>query len=352
MTGTQMMGFIYQGPGVPAELGALPKPEAGPGEVVLRVGANTVCGTDLRILRGEKTKGVALGVVLGHEVAGHVAQVGEGVTDFAEGDLVSLPPSVNCGVCGSCRRGYEHLCENAHLVGYDINGGLAEYMLIPKQAVDRKQLVKADASLDPAQLALAEPLSCCLNGMDNYRVEVGDTVVILGAGPIGLLHLQLAQMAGARTVVVSDPSESRRRAAESLGADNLVDPTAADLKSAVLDLTDGEGADVAVLCIGRPQLVNDALNVVRKRGRVSIFAGLAGEGWSEIAANLIHYRELTVVGASNSGRQSFLRAVRLIESGQIDTKSLITHSFPLQRAAEAIEFVASGEGIKVAVRPD
>ena len=352
MTGTKMMGFVYQGPGVPAELRELPKPEAGPGEVVVRVGANTVCGTDLRILRGEKTKGVALGVVLGHEVAGHVTQIGEGVDDFAEGDLVSLPPSVNCGVCSSCRRGHEHLCESAHLVGYDINGGLAEYMLIPKQAIDRKQLMKADAALDPAQLALAEPLSCCLNGMDNYRIEVGDTVVILGAGPIGLFHLQLAQMAGARTVVVSDPSESRRRAAESLGADTVVDPTASDLKSAVLDLTGGEGADVAVLCIGRPQLVNDALNVVRKRGRASIFAGLAGEGWSEIAANLIHYRELTVVGASNSGRQSFLRAVRLIESGQIDTKSLITHNFPLRSAAEAIEFVASGEGIKVAVRPD
>lgn len=347
-----MLGFVYRGPGVPAELLELPTPEPGPGEVLLRIGANTVCGTDLRILRGEKTKGVSLGVVLGHEIAGHVAQLGEGVTDFAEGDLVSMPPSVSCGVCGSCRRGHEHLCEDVHLVGYDINGGLAEYMLIPKLAIDRKQLVKARADLDPAQLALAEPLSCCLNGLDNYRVEVGDTVVILGAGPIGLLHLQLTRLAGAQTIVVSDPSASRRRTAESLGADVTVDPTATDLKSAVLDLTDGEGADVAVLCIGHPQLVNDALDIVRRRGRVSIFAGLAGEGWSRIAANLIHYREITVVGASNSGRQSFIRAVRLIESGLIDTKSLITHDFPLSRATEAIEFVALGEGIKVAVRPD
>ncbi len=347
-----MRGFVYRGPGVPAELTDLPTPEPGRGEVLVRVGANTVCGTDLRILRGEKSKGVNLGVVLGHEWAGHVEAVGEGVSGFAAGDLVSMPPSVCCGVCGPCQRGQEHLCEDVHLVGYDINGGLAEYMLIPREAIDRNQLVKASGDLEPAQLALAEPISCCLNGMDNYRVEVGDVVVILGAGPIGLIHLQLAQIAGAREVVVSDPSATRRSTAEALGATVTVDPTSADLPAIVKSLTAGEGADVTVLCIGRPELVNDALNLVRKRGRVSIFAGLAGEGWSNIAANLIHYRELTVVGASNSGRASFVRAVRLIESGAIDTKALITHTFGLSKATEAIEFVASGEGIKVAVVPD
>ncbi len=347
-----MLGFTYRGPGVPAELVELPTPEPGPGEVLLRVGANTVCGTDLRILRGEKSKGVNLGVVLGHEVAGYVAAIGEGVTGFEEGALASMPPSVCCGLCGPCRRGVEHLCENVHLVGYDINGGLADYMLIPREAIARGQLLTASSHLEPAQLALAEPISCCLNGMDNYRVEVGDTVLILGAGPIGLIHLQLARLAGASHVVVSDPSASRRASATQLGATVTVDPTSEDLGSIVRDLTDGEGADVAVLCIGRPELLTDALGLVRKRGRVSIFAGLAGEGWSNIPANLVHYRELTVVGASNSGRQSFARAVKLIESGAIDTKSLVTHTFPLSHTTDAIEYVASGDGIKVAVVPD
>ena len=347
-----MRGFTYAGPGVPAQLTELPTPEPGPGELRIRVGANTVCGTDLRILRGEKSKGVRMGAVLGHEVAGYVDAVGDGVDGFAVGDLVAMPPSVCCGVCGPCRRGQEHLCEDVHLVGYDIDGGLADHMLIPREALARKQLVKASSELEPAQLSLAEPISCCLNGLDNYRVEVGDTVVIVGAGPIGLIHLQLAKIAGARTVIVSDPSDNRRSTAASLGADVTIDPSAEDLIGIVRGRTDGEGADVAVLCIGVPALVNDCLNLVRKRGRVSIFAGLAGEGWSNIAANLIHYRELTVVGASNSGRASFVRAVRLIESGAIDTKSLITHTFGLSKAAEAIEFVASGEGIKVAVVPD
>lgn len=347
-----MRGFTYRGPGVPAELTELPTPVAGPGEVLTRVGANTVCGTDLRILRGEKSKGVEVGVVLGHEVAGYVESFGAGVTGFEVGDLVSMPPSICCGVCGPCRRGTEHLCDNAHLVGYDIDGGLADYWLIPREAVARGQLVKASNKLQPAQLALAEPISCCLSGMDNYRVDVGDVVVIIGAGPIGLIHLQLALVAGAGSVVVSDPSQTRRASATTLGATVTVDPASEDLAAVVQGLSDGEGADVAVLCIGVPQLVNDCLGLVRKRGRVSIFAGLAGEGWSTIAANLIHYREITVVGASNSGRENFARAVRLIESGAIDTLILLTHTFPLSRAIEAIEFVASGEGIKVAVVPD
>lgn len=347
-----MRGLTYRGPGVPAELSELPTPEPGPGELRIRIGANTVCGTDLRIIRGEKTKGVDLGVVLGHELAGHVDAVGDGVLGFETGDLVALPPSITCGLCIPCRRGQEHLCERVHLVGYDVDGGLAEHMLIPREAIARGQLTKASVDLDPTQLCLAEPLSCCLNGMDNYRVEVGDVVVILGVGPIGMIHLQLARLAGAQTVIVSDPNTSRLARARALGADVTVDPTEQNLLEVVRDVTDGVGADVAVLCIGLPELVNECLELVRKRGRVSIFAGLAGEGWSTIAANLIHYRELTVVGASNSGRESFARAVRLISSGAIDTRSLVTHTFGLSRATEAIEFVATGEGLKVAVVPD
>lgn len=347
-----MRGLTYRGPGVPAELTELRTPEPGPGEVRIKIGANTVCGTDLRIIRGEKTKGVDLGVVLGHELAGHVDAVGDGVLGFEDGDLVALPPSITCGLCVPCRRGQEHLCERVHLVGYDVDGGLAEYMLIPREAIARGQLAKASADLDPSQLCLAEPLSCCLNGMDNYRVEVGDVVVILGVGPIGMIHLQLARLAGAQTVIVSDPNTSRLARARALGADVTVDPTEQNLLEVVRDVTGGAGADVAVLCIGLPELVNECLELVRKRGRVSIFAGLAGEGWSTIAANLIHYRELTVVGASNSGRESFARAVRLISSGAIDTRSLVTHTFGLSRATEAIEFVSTGEGLKVAVVPD
>jgi L-iditol 2-dehydrogenase len=345
-----MRGFTFQGPGR-AELTELPDPKPGRGEILLKVESNTVCGTDLRIMRGEKTKGVRVGVVLGHEASGTVAALGDGVEGYEVGTLCGVSPIFACGVCRYCQTGLENLCERALVVGYDVNGGLGEWMVIPAVGVRAGRLVPAPAGLPPEQLSLAEPLACCLNGMDQYRVEVGEVVVILGAGPIGLFHLQLAVIGGARSVIVSDPSPTRRKVAAELGAAVTVDPTGEDLAAVVADVTGGLGADVAVVCIGRPQLVNDALNVVGKRGRVSVFAGLADKGWAEIEANLIHYKEITLLGAANSGRVDYERAVALISCGRIDAARMVTHRFPLDRAAEAIEFVAGGEGIKIAVLP-
>ena len=210
-----MRGFTFQGPGK-AELTELPDPEPGPGEILLKVEANTVCGTDLRIMRGEKTKGVRHGVVLGHEASGTIAALGDGVEGYQVGQLCGVSPIFACGICRYCQNGLQNLCENALVVGYDVDGGLGEWMVIPEIGVRAGRLVAAPDGLPPEQLSLAEPLACCLNGIDQYRVDVGDVVVILGAGPIGLFHLQLAVIAGARTVIVSDPSrvtaEGGRRA--------------------------------------------------------------------------------------------------------------------------------------------
>ena len=345
-----MRGFTFQGPGK-AELTELPDPTPGPGEILLRVDANTVCGTDLRIMRGEKSKGVRPGVVLGHEASGTITELGDGVEGYEVGQLCGVSPIFACGVCRYCQGGLQNLCDQAQVVGYDVNGGLGEWMVIPAAGVRAGRLVPAPEGLPAEQLSLAEPLACCLNGLDQYRVDAGDVVVILGAGPIGLFHLQLAAIAGARSVIVSDPAESRRKVAAELGATVTVDPTSEDLAAIVADATGGIGANVAVVCIGRPQLVNDGLNLVGKRGRVSVFAGLADKGWAEIEANLIHYKEISLIGAANSGREDYVRAVELISSGRIDAARMVTHRFPLDKAVEAIESVAGGEGIKVAVLP-
>jgi L-iditol 2-dehydrogenase len=345
-----MRGFTFQGPGK-AELTELPDPRPGPGEILLRVDANTVCGTDLRIMRGEKSKGVRPGVVLGHEASGTIAELGDGVEGYEVGQLCGVSPIFACGICRYCQGGLQNLCDQAQVVGYDVDGGLGEWMVIPASGVRAGRLVPAPAGLPAEQLSLAEPLACCLNGLDQYRVDVGDVVVVLGAGPIGLFHLQLAVIAGARSVIVSDPSESRRKVAAELGAHITVDPTSDDLAATVADVTDGFGANVAVVCIGRPQLVNDGLNLVGKRGRVSVFAGLADKGWAEIEANLIHYKEISLIGAANSGTADYERAVELISSGRIDAARMVTHRFPLDQAVEAIEAVAGGDGIKIAVLP-
>ncbi|MGC3954548.1 MAG: alcohol dehydrogenase catalytic domain-containing protein [Propionicimonas sp.] len=347
-----MRGFVFHGPGR-AELAELPDPVAGPGEVVVRVAANTVCGTDLRILRGEKTSGLVPGVILGHELAGHVHEVGEGVSGVEVGALVGVVPTRTCRRCYFCERGMPTMCQDVSLMGGSFDGGLADYLHVPASAVERGSIVVSrNPDLSPAALALAEPLACCLNGQQQYQVFAGDTVAILGAGPIGLLHCQLARLRGAAQIIVSDPSEYRRQAALRFGATVAVDPAVDDLPTAARDLTAGRGADVAVICVGRPALVGTALHTVRNRGRVSIFAGMAGDGVASVEANLIHYRELTVTGASNSHRAVFESAIDLIERGAVDAAGLITDTFGLSRVEQAIEFAGSGAGLKVAVVPD
>ncbi|ALN14964.1 MAG: alcohol dehydrogenase catalytic domain-containing protein [Acidipropionibacterium acidipropionici] len=347
-----MRGAVYLGPGE-LELQEIPDPHAGPGDILLRTGANTVCGTDVRILRGEKSAGIDVGVVLGHEISGHVVEVGAGVTGFSEGDLVGLDPTVSCGVCPYCVANLEQLCIDPRIFGYRLNGGLADYVLVPETAVRRGAAFVADPALSPAEVALAEPLGCVLNGARNYRPGIGTTVVIMGAGPIGLLHTQINRLAGASRIIVSDVSATRADVARQFGATDVVNPAETDIAEYCRDVTDGLGADIAVVCVGRPGLVNDALRAVRKRGRVSAFAGFpkGDAGLASIDPNLIHYGEIEVYGASNAARQQHQQALDLIASGAVDVKSLVTNTFPLADVMAAIEFSASGAGIKVAVVP-
>lgn len=346
-----MKAAIFAGPGK-LELQDIPKPTAGPGELILRVGANTVCGTDGRILRGEKSAGIDVGVVLGHEIAGYVTEVGEGVTDFEEGDLVGVLPTLPCGRCYYCQRGQEHLCTDSKIFGYAINGGLAEYVKIPREAMERGGIYRVDTDLEPVEVALAEPLGCVVNGVKNYQPKFGDTVVVLGAGPIGLLHVQVNRYLGASKVIVSDPSDSRRELALKLGATHAVNPMETDLNEFVSEQTQGAGADVVVICIGRPELLQQAFTIARKGAHINAFAGFTKGVFAEVDPNLLHYGEFIVTGASNAGRADQAMALKLISEGAVDVKSLHTHTFPLSQVKEGIEFATSGEGVKIAIVPD
>jgi threonine dehydrogenase-like Zn-dependent dehydrogenase len=328
----------------------VPTPSPGPGELLLKVGSNTVCGTDLRILRGEKVAGVP-GVVLGHEIAGTIAELGEGVEGYTVGDLAVLSPTVTCGTCFYCLRDLEQFCTDTDTFGYNLDGGLAEYCLVPERALARECVMVAKAGTSMTALSLAEPLSCVLSALENYKARLGETVVILGAGPIGLLHLTACRLSGATRIIVSDPSPTRRATATQVGADLTVDPLTEDLAAIVKGATGGFGADLAVVCIGRPELVPQALDLVRKGGRICAFAGFPKGSTTSVDPNVIHYGEITVLGASNSKRRNVQEALRLIEEGLVPADIIVSHTFPLPQAAEAIEFSGSGEGVKIAVAP-
>ena len=345
-----MLAAVFEGPGQ-MEVTEVDIPDIGADEVLVKVGANTICGTDVRIFRGEKTRGIHPPTILGHEIAGHVYQVGKRVRGYEVGAPVAIAPVITCRRCFYCQNGMENICPNPKILGYDVKGGLSEYVRIPADAVAAGNLFVVQNDLPPEYLALAEPLACCVNGHDRSQIRLNSSVLIMGSGPIGLFHLQLALLAGARTVIVSEPSAPRRAVASAFGAHFTVDPTVEDLPSLVSEVTGGLGIDSIIICIGVPALVNDALNMARQRGRINLFAGMAAKGWAEVEANLIHYKELEVTGSANSRRADYQTALQLIESGRIKVQPMVTDRFPLRSACQALDKVASGEGIKIAVLP-
>lgn len=326
------------------------RPEPGPGEVVLKIEANTICGTDLRIVSGAKTAGVRPGVILGHEFAGRVAAVGDGVAGVPVGAQATCSIVVGCLRCAACQSGREHLCETLILFGYELDGGLAEYLLVPRIAMEHGNLVVVERELPATTLALAEPVSCCLNGARQVAVAPGETVVVLGAGPIGLLHIALARLAGATIFATGRPG--RLEAALSLGATEAFDLTGDALTREIMHRTGGRGADVVIVAAGDLSLANQALELAAIGGRVNYFAGFPKGSAATMDPNLIHYRELLVSGGSNARRADVARAVGLLSSGDLDVGGIVTHQFPLSELDEAMAAVRQRRGLKVAVVPD
>lgn len=326
-------------------------PTPGPGELLLRTLAAAVCGTDLRIVDGTKTRGVRLPSIIGHELAGDVAAVGEGVSGFHVGDRVSITPIVYCLTCYYCSHDMENMCANNRALGYDVDGGFAEYTLIPAEAVAAGNVFHLAEGISYEEGALAEPLACCLNGAEKSRLGLGQTVLVAGAGPIGLMHVQLARAAGAREVIVSEPSAVRRERALSLGATTVIDGTHDDLAELVRERTAGIGVDAAVMAIGATGIVGQLLDLVRKGGVLNLFAGFPGAGETTLSANAIHYKEVTVVGTSSSSRRHYARALAMIAAGTVDVAALITGRYPLAETAEAVAAVRQGEGLRTVILP-
>lgn len=323
-------------------------PALKPGDLLIRVKAATVCGTDIRIFRGRKTAGIRYPSILGHEFSGEVVENG-GHGGFSCGDAVAVCPAIPCGHCAHCIRGYENICKNQIAIGYEIDGAFAEYIRIPEQAVLSGNVFKLPAGLSWEKAALIEPLSCVLNGQERIGVGIADRVVILGCGPIGLLHVKLARLSGAARIIVSEPSAGRRAAALAAGADVVVDPASEDLKAIVMCETDGLGADKIIVAIGVPRLANDAIGLVRHRGAVSLFAGFSAGETATLDVNAIHYNEIIVTGSFGLDRLQFEKALAMIASGRLEVESMLTHRFALDEIATALETAERGDAIKVAI---
>jgi L-iditol 2-dehydrogenase len=333
------------GPSVVAD----PRPEAG--DLLLRVKACSLCGTDIRVLEGKKTRGVRYPSIIGHEFAGIIEEVGRDAKGFHRGDRVSVAPVMACHACRYCMDARENACRNRVAIGYEYDGGFAEFVRIPARAVEYGHVVRIPDGTGFDEAALAEPLACCINGTRKADVGLGDAVLVVGAGPIGLMHLQLARAAGAGMVLVSEPNPRRREEAARFRADRVVDPAAESLREIVMDVTGGLGADAVIMAIGAPDIVNGLLKLLRKGGRLNLFAGFPDAGATTIEANLIHYNEITVNGTSAATRLDYLTAVSMIASHRVNVKDLVTHRFGLDGFGEAYNLHRTGVGLKLVIEP-
>jgi L-iditol 2-dehydrogenase len=332
------------------EVQDVPEPRCGPGDVALRVEVCAICGTDLKFFRyGHRTLTPPL--VLGHEFAGEVIEVGAEVEGYAPGDRVVMSPSgYGCGSCFFCRRGRDELCGAYRGLGG--KGGFAEQVLVPERMVRRGNLHHVPDGLSERAAALTEPLACLLNSHDRLDLRRDEPVVVLGAGPIGIMHAMLCRAAGCSPLVVTDVDASRLAAVPAeLGAVR-VESGREDVLEVVRGVTAGLGAATVIVAAPSPRAQQEALHLVRKGGTVCYFAGLpVGTKEVPIDTNRIHYDQITVFGTSNCGVDHSRRALSMLAAGIVDPDVIITHAFPLERAVEAFEFAEGRTGLKVAVIP-
>lgn len=346
-----MLSAVFEGEGK-LTLADRPVPKVTkPTDVLIRVTGVGICGTDLHILQVPPAHPARLGIVQGHEFTGEVAEVGSAVSEFKSGDQVIVDPHPGCGQCSRCRAGYPDQCltllaasgEPGHpgTIGIFSDGGFARYALVPFYG-----LYKVRRPIPSHLAALAEPLACVLHSVGRLGVRAGDSIVILGAGPIGCLFTAVLKKSGASQVIVIEPSAYRRGVAEQCGATRTVDPTAEDVHHVVSELT-GEGADIVVEAVG-PLFVT-AMELARFGGTVLQF-GHDELARPEVPLKEIIKKELTIRGGF-IGRFSFERVARILESGEFAVEPVVTHRLPLEKIHEGLELLRHQQAVKVVIEP-
>lgn len=324
----------------------VPDPAAGPGEAILKVHATGLCNSDVRVYLGEK--GAVRGVIPGHEISGEVVEAGPGA-DVELGQVVSVCPIRACGRCSFCRDGYRNRCASRKTLGYDLDGGIAEYVRIPAQMVALGHLLPVEPSAPAHIRALVEPVACVLNSIETMGVAAGAPFAIVGGGPMGLLHLATARAYGAGPTLVVEPEAERRAVALELGADAALAPE--DAVQAGKELTAGEGFPAVAVAVGFADALPTALDLVRRLGWVNLFAGFPPGSTHPLDLNRLHYEEVRLFGTQNAPFHLYAKAARLVHRLP-GLERIVTNRYTLEQAAEAYGARLSKAGLKSAVVMD
>jgi L-iditol 2-dehydrogenase len=331
----------------------VPIPEIQEDEMLLKVRASSLCGTDLRIIRhGHSKLKASQKIILGHEFSGVIEAVGERVQNYRVGQRVGVAPNIGCGHCDPCVMGRANMCVDYAAFGINFDGAHAEYVRVPAAAISQGNVMHLPDEVSFEEAALNEPLSCVINGNEACRIALGDTVLIFGAGPIGLLHLTLAKLSGGGVVVVSDLIEERLEKARGMGADHTINPQRSDVKETVLKLTQGRGADVIVTACPIHSVQEQSLELAAPFGRICFFGGLPHERPQiTVNSNLIHYRNLLVTGVTGGSNMNYRTGLKLLSSKKVDLMQIVSGRYPLSQGSEAVQSALSGSAMKIVLKP-
>lgn len=325
----------------------IPVPKINDDEILLKTDAAAVCGTDIRMWQnGYKGVSAEHPLVLGHEFGATIVEVGKNVPFYKKGMRVAMAPNIGCGICNRCVSGNFHLCDDYKAFGINMDGAFAEYIKVPAEAIRMGNLMVLPKGVTPAEAAINEPLSCVYNGFLKCNIRPGEFVLIVGAGPIGIMHAQLAKMAGAAKVIMNDISESRLKECADI-VKGIVTYHGSDLAGFVSEQTNGCGLDVAVVACPVPEVQAAMLPLMNYGGRVCFFGGVpASKQPVPIDTNIVHYKELFLTGSTRASIIHFRKTLELVGSGLVDLKSMITAEFSIDEALTAFQYAKEAKGLK------
>ena len=329
----------------------VPVPEINENEVLLKVKSTAICGTDIRMYKnGVDHINEANPRTLGHEIAGTVEKAGSNAGGYTAGTKVVVAPNMGCGVCDMCVSGNTQLCLDYEALGINLDGGFAEFVRIPEKAVKQGNITEVPEGAPLELAAIAEPFSCVYNAFERCNIQPGETVLVFGAGPIGVLHGKLAKLAGASKVFMYDLNQARLDAAKKLESYfTLIAP--GTLKDEIPELTGGKGVDVAITAAPAPQAQIDAMEAAAMNGRVMFFGGLPKDKSKvPLDTNIVHYKQIWITGTTRSNITQFRKTLQLIADGLVDVNGIVTDSFAIDEIHTAFSNVMAGKGMKTIIK--
>lgn len=333
------------------EIADVPKPCIGEDEILLHVEATSICGTDVKIIRnGHRKLKTGQRIVLGHEFVGSIEEVGSNVCGYKVGQRVGVAPNWGCGHCEPCRRNMANYCAEFSAFGINTDGSHAEWVKVPAAVIAQRNITLLPDKVSWEEASLAEPLSCVLGGQKAASLKAGDSVLIYGVGPMGLLHVLAAAAAGAKMIIAVDPNPERLEAAKKWGATHMIRPGTESVPECVAEWTNKKGLDVVITAVPVPEIISEAFTLLGIFGRLCLFAGLPKDRSSvPLDGNAIHYRNLTVTGSTGGANADYTQAIDLISTGKVAVKQIITHRFSFNQLKEAYDTALAGKGMKIVI---